>query len=102
MQQLAVAFKMQLQLNHRHAQLRATTSNHYLPPASTYFTRWTHSLAHINLVTDDEDGLVGKQCLDGVEERSLLGNGVAALLTDVHNVDARSAQMRQGCDRLRV
>lgn len=56
-------------------------------------TNAPHSLAYVDLVADDEDGLVGKQGFNGVEQCGLLGDGVPTLLTDVHDVHTRSAQV---------
>mmetsp|Transcript_6112 Transcript_6112/g.17055 ORF Transcript_6112/g.17055 Transcript_6112/m.17055 type:complete len:318 (+) Transcript_6112:1042-1995(+) len=47
----------------------------------------------INLVGNDEDGFVGKQRLDGLEEGGLLLDSVAALLADVHNVKHSGAEV---------
>ncbi len=55
-----------------------------------------------HLVGDDEQRLVGEQRLDGVEQRRLLRDGVAALLADVHDVQHRCAQVRQRRDALRT
>lgn len=59
-----------------------------------------HSLAAVDLVAHNEDGLIGEQRLDGVEQRRLLRDGVAALLADVYQVGARGAQVRQRRDGL--
>lgn len=52
-------------------------------------------LGHIHLVGDHQQGLVGEQGLDGVEQGGLLRQGVAALLADVQHVQHRRSQMRQ-------
>ena len=54
----------------------------------------------IDLVHHHQQGLAGKQRLDGVEQGRLLLDRVSALLADVHDVQHRRAQVRQGCDAL--
>jgi len=84
---------------HRHAWHAAAT--HPTNAAAAGPHSGAHPLAHVDLVADDEDGLIGKQRLDGVEQRGLLRDAVAALLADVHDVHAGGAQVGERGDGLR-
>ena len=55
----------------------------------------------VDLVEGNNDGLVGEERLDVVEEVALLLQRVAALFCDVQNTYHTCTQMRQRCDSLR-
>jgi hypothetical protein len=53
----------------------------------------------VDLVEGHDEGLVGEEGLDGVEELDLVLDGVAALLRDIDDEDDGRPQVRQSRDR---
>ena len=56
----------------------------------------------VNLVDNDDELLVGKQGLDGLEQTDLLLEGIPALLGDVDEVQDRAREVGQGRDGLHL
>ena len=56
----------------------------------------------VDLVDDDEDEFVGEQGSDAGEEMNLGGDGVAAVLGEIHEVEDGGAQVGDGGDGLHL
>lgn len=77
----------------------AGSIHHPLDQLRVLLRQVLHSL-DVNLVAHNEDGLVCKEGLDGVEEGRLLTQAVAALLAHVKHVDHGSTQVGKRRDTL--